>query len=241
MLGIAATRLGANSGAEFSLHHSAFSQVRRILDQSRIVTVDAIIADVGVCSAQLDTPERGFSFHQDGPLDMRMNQDLGEPASALLNRLNARELADIFWKYGEERFSRRIARSVVEWRRRNPFTRTSQLAELVRRVVPRPRTKRMAIDPATRVFQALRIAVNRELEQLSELLSALPKCLRPNGRAVIISFHSLEDRLVKQAFRDRAVWDTMTSKPVRAGEEEVRNNPRARSAKLRAARLRRTP
>jgi 16S rRNA (cytosine1402-N4)-methyltransferase len=149
--------------------------------------------------------------------------------------LRERELADLFWQYGEERFSRRIARKIVEVRRRTPLETTEQLAELVRRCVPRPKGRRSPIDPATRVFQALRIAINDELGALDRLLAALPGCVKPGGRVALISFHSLEDRRVKQALRDRVVWEVLTRKPVQATEEEVRNNPRARSAKLRAA------
>jgi 16S rRNA (cytosine1402-N4)-methyltransferase len=160
----------------------------------------------------------------------------------LLRRLNERDLADLIWRYGEERFSRRIARRIVETRRREPLETTEQLANLVRRCVPRPprsaKRRRPPIDPATRVFQALRIAVNDELGELERLLAVLPNCVRPGGRVALISFHSLEDRLVKQAFRERSLWEALTRKPVQAGEEEVSNNPRARSAKLRAARRR---
>jgi 16S rRNA (cytosine1402-N4)-methyltransferase len=198
-----------------------------------------VLADLGVCSDQLDAAERGFSFQQPGPLDMRLDPTEGEPASELLRRLNERDLADLIYQYGEERFSRRIARKIVETRRRAPLETTEQLAQLVRSCIPRPRGKRHhLIDPATRVFQALRIAVNDELGALDRLLAALPGCVKPGGRAVLISFHSLEDRRVKQAFRDRAAWEVLTPKPVQASEEEVRTNPRARSAKLRAARRR---
>ncbi len=215
--------------------HAGFEELRAILDQLGIAAVDGVLADLGFCSDQVDDPQRGLSFQREGPLDMRLNPNEGEPASALLRRLSERELADVLWRYGEERFSRRIARRIVETRRRQPLETTSELAELVRRCVPRPRGKRPAIDPATRTFQALRIAVNDELGALEQLLAALPECVQPGGRAVFISFHSLEDRLVKQAFRDRARWAVLTRKPVQATEEEVRNNPRARSAKLRAA------
>jgi 16S rRNA (cytosine1402-N4)-methyltransferase len=164
---------------------------------------------------------------------MRLDQGVGEPASSLLKRLNERDLADLIFRFGEERFSRRIARRIVETRERTPLETTLQLAELVRRCVPRSRGH--GIDPATRVFQALRIAVNDELGALERLLAALPYCLRTGGRAVLISFHSLEDRLVKRAFRDRQFWQELTRKPVQADEDEARTNPRARSAKLRAA------
>jgi 16S rRNA (cytosine1402-N4)-methyltransferase len=142
----------------------------------------------------------------------------------------------LIYQYGEERFSRRIARKIVEVRRRTPLDTTEQLAELVRRCVPWPKGKRPVIDPATRTFQALRIAVNDELGALERLLAALPGCVKTGGRAAVISFHSLEDRRVKQAFRERQIWEVLTPKPVQAGEEEIRQNPRARSAKLRAAR-----
>src|SRR5262249_36599561 len=150
-----------------------------------------------------DVAERGFSFQQVGPLDMRLDPTQGEPASHLLRRLSERDLADLLWQYGEERFSRRIARKIVETRRRTPLETTDQLAELVRRCVPRPRGQRHSIDPATRTFQALRIAVNDELGALDRFLAALPGCVKPGGRAAVISFHSLEDRRVKHAFRDR--------------------------------------
>ncbi len=217
-----------------TLVEASFDQLRRVLDDLGLDRVDGVLADLGICSDQLDDPERGFSFRQDGPLDMRMNPDEGEPASALLKRMSERDLADLIYEYGEERHSRRIARRIVEERKKQPLLTTGQLADLVRRCVPRARHPG-AIDPATRVFQALRIAVNDELDALDRLLEALPECVRPGGRAVIISFHSLEDRRVKQAFRQQEIWQALTRKPVTAGDEEVQANPRARSAKLRAA------
>jgi 16S rRNA (cytosine1402-N4)-methyltransferase len=232
MLALARSRL---EGFPVTLRHVNFDQLPAVLSELGITAADGVLADLGVCSDQIDTPERGFSFQQPGPLDMRMDPEQDEPARALLRRLSERELADIFWTYGEERYSRRIARKIVETRRRTPLETTEQLAELVRRCVPRPRGHRQAIDPATRVFQALRIAVNDELGALDRFLAALPACVKPGGRAVVISFHSLEDRRVKQAFRDKQHWENLTRKPVRANEEELRNNPRARSAKLRAA------
>jgi 16S rRNA (cytosine1402-N4)-methyltransferase len=218
-----------------TLVQANFDQLPLVLEERGINAVNGVVADLGVCSDQIDCAERGFSFQQEGPLDMRLDPSQGEPASALVNRLSERTLADLFWNYGEERYSRRIAGKIVETRRRTPLETTGQLAELVRSCVPRPRGQRHPIDPATRVFQALRIAVNDELGALERFLVALPRCLKPGGKAVIISFHSLEDRRVKQAFRDRAVWKVLTPKPVQAGDEELRNNPRARSAKLRAA------
>ena len=159
----------------------------------------AILADLGISSDQLDDPNRGLSFQHNAPLDMRMDPTRGETAADLLRRLPERDLADLIYQFGEERFSRRIARRIVEAREREPIATTGQLADLVRRCVPRGRSP---IDPATRTFQALRIAVNDELESLDRLLALLPLCLKPGGRAVVISFHSLEDRRVKQAFRD---------------------------------------
>jgi len=223
-----------------TLVQATFSSLRDVLDELNLEAVDGVLADVGVCSDQLDSPERGLSFTQPGPLDMRLDPTSGEPASSLLRRLNERDLADLIWRYGEERFSRRIARRIVEVRRRSPLETTEELAELVRRCVPRPprsaSRRRPMIDPATRVFQALRIAVNDELGELEQLLHVLPQCVKPGGRVAVISFHSLEDRLVKTAFRERSVWEALTRKPIQASEEEVSKNPRARSAKLRAAR-----
>jgi 16S rRNA (cytosine1402-N4)-methyltransferase len=236
MLAKARSRLEtAPDGSRVSLVQANFDQLTRVLTELDISLVDGILADLGVCSDQLDLPERGFSFQVVGPLDMRMNPSEGEPASTLLRRSSERDLADLFWKYGEERFSRRIARKIVATRRHQPLETTQQLAELVRSCVPRPRRRGPSIDPATRVFQALRIAVNDEMGALERLLDLLPECVKPGGRAVIISFHSLEDRRVKQAFRDRKLWQALTRKPIQAGEEELRHNPRARSGKLRAA------
>jgi 16S rRNA (cytosine1402-N4)-methyltransferase len=232
MLELARPRL---EGLPVTLVQANFDRLREVLDARGIEKVDAVLADLGVCSDQLDDPERGLSFGQPGPLDMRLDATQGEPASALLKRLNERDLADLIYQYGEERFSRWIARKIVEVRKRTPLQTTEQLADLVRGCVPRPRGQRHPLDPATRTFQALRIAVNDELGALDRLLAALPRCVIPGGRAAIISFHSLEDRRVKQAFRDRSTWQALTRKPIQASEDEVRNNPRARSAKLRAA------
>jgi 16S rRNA (cytosine1402-N4)-methyltransferase len=214
--------------------HSNFEDLPSVLDELKHPTVDAILADLGFCSDQLSDPSRGLSFQSDGPLDMRLDPTRGEPASALLRRSTEKELADIFWQYGEERFSRRVARVIWETRKETPIVTTGQLADLVRRCVPR--SKGHSIDPATRVFQGLRIAVNDELGALERFLQVVPDCLKPGGKVAIISFHSLEDRIVKQAFRKiPELVKELTRKPVQAGEEETRNNPRARSAKLRAA------
>ena len=227
MLDLARPRL---DGLPVTLVHANFDALPDVLGRLGVTAVDGVLADLGVCSDQLDQAERGFSFSQPAPLDMRLDSGPGDTAAALLRRLNERDLADLFWQYGEERFSRRIARRIVETRRLQPLETTDQLAELVRRCVPRPPRggkRKPPIDPATRVFQALRIAVNDELGALERLLAALPGCLKPGGRAAIISFHSLEDRRVKQAFRDRTRWQELTRKPVQAGEEEVTRNPRA--------------
>ncbi len=236
MLELARPRL---AGLPVSLVRAGFEELPEVLADLGIDQVDGVLADLGVCSDQLDDPVRGLSFARPGPLDMRLNPAEGEPAAELLRRLDERTLADLIYRYGEERFSRRIARRIVEERKQAPLETTEQLAELVRRCVPRPRPtgrRRPAIDPATRVFQALRIAVNDELDALDRLLTVLPRCVRPGGRVAVISFHSLEDRRVKNAFRDKSAWEVLTKKPVQAGDEEVRANPRARSAKLRAAR-----
>jgi 16S rRNA (cytosine1402-N4)-methyltransferase len=231
MLDLARPRL---AGLPVTLVQRNFEELPEVLQELPLGPVDAVLADLGFSSDQLASPERGFSFQQDGPLDMRLDPSRGEPASGLIRRLHEHELADIFWQYGEERFSRRIARRIVESRKKEPLATTGQLAELVRGCVPRSRGH--AIDPATRVFQALRIAVNDELGALERLLAALPTCLKPGGRAAIISFHSLEDRPAKRAFRNRELFEELTRKPIMASEQETARNPRARSAKLRGAR-----
>jgi len=231
MLTLARARL---EGMRSVLVHGNFEDLPEILQKLQMEAVDGILVDLGFCSDQSANPERGLSFQQDGPLDMRLDPTRGEPASALVRRLQEKALADIFWQFGEERFSRRIARRIVEVRQKTPLVRTGQLAELVRSCVPR--SKGHGMDPATRVFQALRIAVNDELGALERFLFALPACLKPGGRVAMISFHSLEDRRVKHAFRNHEDFEELTRKPVEATEEEIRHNPRARSAKLRAAR-----
>lgn len=213
-----------------TLAHGSFDQLREHLDRMGVSAVDGVLADLGICSDQLNDPARGFSFQQTGPLDMRLDPSRGESARDLLARLPERELADLIFAFGEERFSRRIARRIVGSRRTGLPQTTEELADLVRRCVPRSGK----IDPATRTFQALRIAVNDELGALDRLLEQLPSCLKPGGRTAIISFHSLEDRRVKQAFRSEP-WTALTRKPVTAGDEEIRINPRSRSAKLRGA------
>jgi 16S rRNA (cytosine1402-N4)-methyltransferase len=231
MLELARPRL---TGLPVTLVRASFDELPAVLDDVGVPAADGVLADLGVCSDQLDAAGRGFSFQSDGPLDMRLDPTRGAPASALVNRLSERDLADLIYEFGEERFSRRVARRIVEARQSAPIETTAQLADLVRRGVPRAKG-RPGIDPATRTFQALRIAVNDELGALDRLLAKLPDCVRPGGRAVLISFHSLEDRRVKQAFRRPGVWEVLTKKPVTAGDEEAQSNPRSRSAKLRAA------
>lgn len=232
MLDLARRRL---AGCPVDLVHASFEDISTVLQKLQIARVDAILADLGFCSDQLANPMRGLSFQQEGPLDMRLDPTRGLPARDLVRRLQERELADIFWRFGEERYSRRIAKRIVETRTRTSLETTTQLADLVRSCVPRGRGPG-AIDPATRVFQALRIAVNDELGALERFLEQVPSCLKPGGRIAVISFHSLEDRLVKHALRDRRLFEAITKKPVSPAEEETRANPRARSAKLRVAR-----
>jgi 16S rRNA (cytosine1402-N4)-methyltransferase len=204
-----------------------------VLADLGVPLVDGVLLDLGLSSDQLAEPSRGFSFQAAGELDLRFNQDRGEPAWRLLERLRERDLADVIFRYGEERFSRRIARRIVECRQQTPIRSASALADLVRSCVPRSRGH--GIDPATRTFQALRIAVNDELGALETALARLPDCLNPGGRLAVISFHSLEDRMVKHAFRGDDRLTIVTRRPVQARDEEVAGNPRARSAKLRVA------
>jgi 16S rRNA (cytosine1402-N4)-methyltransferase len=210
-----------------------YSDLPEILDQLAIDAVDAILLDLGLSSDQLADTDRGFSFQSSGALDLRFDPSRGEPAWKLIERLSAEHLADLIYRYGEERFSRKIARRIVETRRAAPIRTAADLAELVRRTVPRSHAER--IDPATRTFQALRIAVNDELKWLEVALRRLPECLRPGARLAVISFHSLEDRLVKEAFRNDERLRVLTRRPVRPTEKENADNPRSRSAKLRVA------
>ena len=236
-------------GTEFIAIQSNFRHFSEILTEAGVTGLDGLLADVGVSSHQLDDASRGFSFQQEGPLDMRMNQSSGRSAADFVNEESAEELARIFFEYGEEKASRRIARAIVEQRAKRPFVTTLDLANCVASVLPRHGKK----HPATRVFQALRIAVNDELGALTTLLQQAPKWLKPGGRIVLIGFHSMEDRLVKQAFQnfstewlDKPEWPEprrnpayclrlLTRKPVEATEAELARNPRSRSARLCAA------
>lgn len=221
-------------GLPVKLVQANYCELPDVLREVGIDAVDGLLLDLGLSSDQLADRERGFSFDSEGELDLRFNPEEGEPAWRLIGRMREGDLADLIYKYGEERYSRRIARRIVEARRERPVRTAAELAELVRRSVPR--SPRDRIDPATRTFQALRIAVNDELGSLERLLKVLPDCLKPGGRAAIISFHSLEDRIVKEAFRGDERYEILTKKPVMASDEEVAQNPRSRSAKLRAVR-----
>lgn len=192
---------------------------------------DGIIADLGVSSAQFDTPERGFSFRHTADLDMRMDQRQSLTAADVINQWDAAQLAEAFYKYGEERLSRQIARRIVEKR---PFQTTTELADAIAHSVP-PKYRHGRIHPATRVFQALRIVVNQELASLETFLNRAPHWLKPDGRIGMISFHSLEDRIVKHTLRDSPLLRILTKKPITAQEKELADNPRSRSAKLRLA------
>ena len=219
------------------LVHADYRTLADVLDSRHIATVDGALADLGVSSLQFDAPGRGFSFQRDEPLDMRMDRSAGETAADLVARSTERELADAIFQYGEERFSRRIARAIVDARRETPVATTGRLASIVRRAIPRRGPAR--IDPATRTFQALRIWVNRELDGLDRFLETAAARLRAGARLVVITFHSLEDRIVKHTLRRleqrSAGVKVLTKKPLVPRDEEVERNPRARSAKLRAA------
>jgi 16S rRNA (cytosine1402-N4)-methyltransferase len=254
----ATTRL-AHFGARFAAVHANFRDISHVLEEAGEVTVSGVLADLGVSSLQLDTAERGFSFRHDAPLDMRMDASSDEATAAdLLANLSEEEIANIIYDFGEERRSRRIAKWIVERRERGePIQTTRELAELVGRAVGKRKADR--IHPATRTFQALRIAVNRELEGLRQFIETAIDLLQPDKRLVIISFHSLDDRIVKQTFRRlsgacecppripvctcgaRRVIEIMTRRPVVPTEEEMDVNPRARSAKLRACRKLESP
>lgn len=220
-------------GERVVLRKARIRDLRQVLTGLEIDAVDGVIADLGVSSAQLDGAERGFSIMKDGPIDMRMDPSEGETALELIGRADAGGLADTIFRYGEEHRSRRIARSIKRAYEEGELDKTSDLRRAVHRATG---PKRGRIDPATKTFQALRIAVNEELTDLEAFLHQLPAVLKIGGVAVIISFHSLEDRMVKHAFRDHPELDRVTKRPIVASEAERECNPRSRSAKLRAAR-----
>ena len=236
------------AGLPAAVVQANFTEMGRVLAEQGLGRADGILLDIGVSSHQLDTPERGFSYHADAPLDMRMSQS-GRTAADLVNTLDAQELSSIFYRYGEEKYARPIARAIVEARRTAPVETTGRLADIIREAVPA--SYRRDGHPARRVFQALRIAVNGELDCLSEALDTAFDCLKPGGRLAVITFHSLEDRMVKQRFAAFCRGCTcppdfpvcvcgktpaarpVLRKPAEASAEELERNPRARSAKLR--------
>jgi len=218
------------------LFHHNYLETGDVLGEVGVAAADGILLDLGLSSDQLADAGRGFSFTSDGPLDLRFDVTSGRPASELANRLPEKRLADLIYGYGEERLSRRIARKIVEARRQAPIKTARQLADVILSAVPRPKPGRgYRIHPATRTFQALRIAVNEELDVLAKSLARAPDWLCDGGRIAVISFHSLEDRLVKNAFRGDSRYQILTKKPISARDEELADNPRSRSAKLRGA------
>ena len=226
-------------GDRVEIVQADYRRIAAVLDERRVTKVDGVLADLGVSSMQLDAPGRGFSFRQDDPLDMRMDTTAGPTAAEALRDVDERTLADVIYEFGEERHSRRVARAIVAARERGSIETTGQLAEIVRRAIPRKGYTR--IDPATRTFQAIRIWVNRELEGLDSFLGAAARRLADGGRMAVITFHSLEDRIVKHTLRalaaEHAGLRIRTKRPLVPSEAEIGRNPRARSAKLRAVEM----
>ncbi|MBN8598466.1 MAG: 16S rRNA (cytosine(1402)-N(4))-methyltransferase RsmH [Planctomycetes bacterium] len=234
---------GREGAVRFDIVHDNFANIESVLEQLGVLpgTVDGVLADIGVASTQIDTPERGFSYRKPGPLDMRMDPTRGEPASAIINRMEEQDLADALFELGDEEDARKIAKLVVKRRAKEPITTTEQLMAIVceARDFTIERGMGAKLHPAARTFQALRIMVNHELSNLESLLNALPRVLKPGGMAAIITFHSGEDRPVKHAFRDQfrsGVYSADGRDPIIADEAEKKENPRASSAKLRWAR-----
>jgi 16S rRNA (cytosine1402-N4)-methyltransferase len=223
-------------GDRVTLVHSDYRDLAAVLDARGVGPVDGVLVDLGVSSMQLDAPDRGFTFRRDEPLDMRMDRSTGETAAEKLAAVDERTLADVIYEFGEERHARRVARAIVEVGRTKRIDTTGRLADIVRRAIPRKGYTR--IDPATRTFQAIRIWVNRELEGLDGFLMRVAERLAPQGRLVVIAFHSLEDRVVKHTLRAleaNGALAVRTKRPIVPTESEIERNPRARSAKLRAA------
>jgi 16S rRNA (cytosine1402-N4)-methyltransferase len=220
-------------GCRWVVCAESYCAIPDLLHQLGISSVEGMLLDLGLSSDQLQDAQRGFSFRIDGPLDLRFDPNVGISAADFLRARTEKEIADTIYHFGEERFSRRIARAIVEMRQSRPIETSKQLADLIHRVVPGRIHGR--VDSATRTFQALRIAVNRELEQIEKAMQTLPQCLAPRGRLAVISFHSLEDRIVKHAFRENELFEIFTKKPIIASPEELESNPRSRSAKLRVA------
>lgn len=221
------------SGLPVKLVVANFADIPEIVRDNEHCPVDGICLDLGLSSDQLADDDRGFSYQSQGPLDLRFDTTKGRPAWKLLERLSEKHLADLIYRWGEERFSRRIARNIVQRRQDTPIRTAEQLADLLRRVVPR--SKNHSIDPATRTFQALRIAVNDELKWVQVALNRLPEVLKVGGRLAVISFHSLEDRIVKNTFREHDLLNVVSRKAIKPTEQEIAENPRSRSARLRIA------
>ena len=236
-----ASRFLSKISDSYKLYQADFVNLGCVLEKLKISKVNGILLDLGVSSLQLDSLDRGFSFSKEGPLDMRMDRTQGITAEDLLKRLSERDMADIFWKYGEERKSRRVARAIMQERKNGVAIKTTtQLAKIAERAlyVPSKYSKKRKIHPATRIFQALRIAVNDELKSVEQFLDDACGFLADGSRIVVMSFHSLEDRLVKRAFREgknAALLEILTKKPLISCDSEIRENVRSRSAKLRAA------
>jgi 16S rRNA (cytosine1402-N4)-methyltransferase len=222
-------------GSRVRFFQASFAELAPVLSKVGYEKVDGVIFDLGVSSAQLDDPSRGFSFQREGPLDMRFDRSTGTTAYDVVNTFSAQDLADVFWRFGEERWARRIARRIVQERAKGPIRTTTQLASVISSSIS---GRTWSIHPATRCYQAIRILVNAEISSLQETLRIVYRYLNPGGRIVVIDFHSLEDRAVKESFREQervGIIKILTRKVVRPGEEEVARNPRSRSAKLRAA------
>lgn len=237
MLEVARRRLSAFEAPSLQLSHMNYADFPRALDSANVQQVDLMLLDLGANSAHFDDPSRGFSFDQEGPLDMRFDRQQSRQAADLINRLSETELADLFYHFGQETMSRRIAKRICQARHTARIKTTRVLARTIEAAAPRSGPGR--IHPATRVFQALRVAVNAEFDNLEKFLQAAPPRLRAGGKLAIISFHSLEDGIVKRAFREArqaGLLEEITKRPVIAGQAEREQNPRARSAKLRVAR-----
>jgi 16S rRNA (cytosine1402-N4)-methyltransferase len=235
-LAIARKRL-AGSGDAVTLVHGSFSDIGSILERCGVPKADGILFDLGVSSVQLEDPQRGFSFNKEGPLDMRMDKESYISAYDLVNNLNEQEISAILWNFGQERWHRRIARLLVRERESSPIATTSQLSDIIFRAIPY-KYKHQRIHPATRTFQAVRIAVNRELESLDTAIAKSAELLKSGGRVCVISFHSLEDRIVKWRFREfaaKGIMRIITPKPLIPSWGEVKENPSSRSSKLRVA------
>jgi 16S rRNA (cytosine1402-N4)-methyltransferase len=223
-------------GQRFSAQHRSYSEIMEGLTEIDIQKADGVLLDLGVSSLQFDSVTSGFSFQSDSPLDMRMDRRRHLTAEEIVNEFKKDDLADIFYYFGEERQARRIAAHIVEQRSKERISTTSHLAQIIAGAIPKKYHPRR-IHVATKVFQALRIAVNKELDNLTTVLDCITDILNPGGRVCIITFHSLEDRLVKWKFKDNPLLQVLTKKPVTPGNEEIKTNPRSRSAKLRAAYL----